>query len=118
VVAPVFPHVVSRFVVRLDGIDTPELRTKDEWEKKAAKVVRHLVEQRILNDIIEFVEIGHDKYGRLLSKVQHNGESLNDWLIAQGWAAPYDGQGAKLSKKMDWESKVSEYLRSDPDFEF
>merc|ERR1719384_38722 len=46
IVAPLFDGVISRFRVRLNGIDAPEIRTKDEWEKKAGYIVRDILNEK------------------------------------------------------------------------
>jgi endonuclease YncB( thermonuclease family) len=56
----------TRFVCRLSGVDTAEVRTADDDEKTHAIRAREHVRGRILNKLVE-VECGQfDKYGRLL----------------------------------------------------
>jgi endonuclease YncB( thermonuclease family) len=59
-----------RFSCRLNGVDTPELRTKDTDEKAAAVVARDLVKELILGKVVDVEVQGWDKYGRLLVAVQ------------------------------------------------
>lgn len=59
----------TRFVGRLQKIDTPEIRSKETEEKIAAKTARDYLRSRILDDLI-VVRCGEfDKYGRLLIEV-------------------------------------------------
>eukprot|EP01084_Bolivina_argentea_P313181 542320_1 len=109
IAAPLFNEVIARFRVRLARIDCPELRTKDEWEKKAGYIVKEILENKIGNKIIELTNVKYDKYGRILSEIILNGENINDWLLDSDWACPYEGKGEKLVKKTDWKSKVIEY---------
>ena len=109
VIAPIFDGVMSRFRVRLNGIDTPELRTKDEWEKKAGNIVKNILIEKIGDQIIELRDVSYDKYGRILANIIFNDENINQWLIEIGWAFPYEGKGEKLVKKTNWKSKVLQY---------
>ena len=109
IIAPLFDGVISRFRVRLNGIDTPELRTKNEWEKKAGYIVKDMLVEKIGDKIIELRDVSYDKYGRILANVFLNGENINEWLINTGWAFPYEGKGEKLAQKADWESKVMQF---------
>ena len=36
-------------------------------------------------------DLGTEKYGRVLAKLHRNGVCLNDWLVKEGLAVPYDG---------------------------
>ena len=106
----VFPlqNELYRWTCRLTGIDTPELRTRNKTEKKFGYIVRNTLREKILNKMV-IIECGEfDKYGRLLGKIylkQDNdaqsggGESvsINDWLVQNKYAFPYDG-----GKKQDW----------------
>ena len=109
IAAPIFNGIISRFKVRLAKIDTPELRTKNEWEKSAAVIVKNLLKNKIENKIIELIDVKYDKYGRLLAEVMLNDENINKWLLDSEWACMYDGKGTKLTKSIDWKSKVEEY---------
>ena len=70
-----------RFSVRLLGIDTPEIKTKDKNEKKIAEIARDKLKKKILNEIVELKDLGIDKYGRVLAYVRYNGRDLSKWLI-------------------------------------
>lgn len=60
-----------RFAVRVKGIDCPELRTKDENEKRVAIMAREYMKELIdSNDGFVFLQnITYDKYGRLCANV-------------------------------------------------
>jgi Kyanoviridae endonuclease len=93
-----FENQIYRFSVRLAGIDTPELRTRNEEEKKAGLAARNLLLMSIANDnaavfnkkqldideisskeiktllssdiyLVRIETQGFDKYGRLLVKI-------------------------------------------------
>ncbi len=86
--------------VRLRGIDTPELRTKNICEKKAAVVARDFVNKALVGaKRIDLINVDRDKYFRILADVVVDGGSLSELLLAQGYAYPYHG-GTK--QKIDW----------------
>ena len=80
-----------RFSIRLTGIDTPELRTKNLIEKKISIEARDKLRERILNKIVQLKTLTADKYGRLLCEVYYEGVYLNQWLLDEHYAVPYDG---------------------------
>jgi micrococcal nuclease len=76
---------------RLSGVDTPELRTSNKKEKEFGYQVRDLLREKILGKVLK-VKCGEfDKYGRLLGELFVDGESVNQWLISNGYAFAYDG---------------------------
>jgi len=83
-----------RWNCRLSGINTPEIRTKNTKEKEFGLLVRDKLKERIENKIL-LIKCGEfDKYGRLLVEIyENNGEllSINNWLIENNYAKPYDG---------------------------
>jgi micrococcal nuclease len=83
---------------RLYGIDAPELRSRVPGEKEAAQKARDFVKGLIMGQavVIESIE-KPDKYGRLLVRVwTKDGVCVNDRLLEEGMARPYDG-GEKIS---------------------
>lgn len=66
-----------KFVVRLDGIDTAEIRTKDKKEKAHALAAKQFVEEACLGEIILLRCHGTEKYGRLLADVFVPRENLS-----------------------------------------
>lgn len=83
---------------RLDGIDTPELRTKNKLEKKHAIKARDRLRDLILNKIVTIKCGKFDKYGRLLTKVYINDTNVANELIKHGFGKKYDG-----GKKEPWD---------------
>ena len=69
-----------RFSVRLRGIDSPEIRTKNESEKAAAILSRDQLLVKILHKIVYLKNIGKEKYGRLLADVFYNDVNCNQFL--------------------------------------
>lgn len=86
--------------VRLLGIDTPEIRTKDECEKKKALEAKKYVEDKINNaKEIDIINPTKGKYFRIVGDVVLDGQSLSQDLIKNDLAVSYDG-GKK--EKINW----------------
>ncbi|MCP4483691.1 MAG: thermonuclease family protein [Arcobacter sp.] len=83
---------------RINGIDTPEMRSKDTELKKIAVQARELVKSLILNKTVNLELDNFDKYGRVLCNAfDINGKSIAKTLIEEGLAKEYDG-----GKKQKW----------------
>ena len=95
--------------VRIAGVDTPEKRTRNLEEKAlgidATNWLKGKLEQAIKGDdeltIRTELKGGMGKYGRLLGwlYVGDDNVSLNEQMIGEGYAWPYDGG----TKKKDFE---------------
>lgn len=78
--------------IRIDGIDTPEIRTKCLSEKAQGLVAKATLETLFKGQKIELHNIRYGKYAaRVLATVTVNGENVADVLIQQGVARPYQG---------------------------
>ena len=83
--------------IRLAGIDTPESRTSDAYEKKLGLQAKEWLKHKLENakDIIIKTELpdSTEKYGRIIGHLFINGEetSLNNQMISEGYAWEYDG---------------------------
>ena len=92
-----------KWTCRLNGIDTPEIRTSNTEEKKFGFKVRDIVREKILNKKFNILCYSFDKYGRLLVDLYLNEkDTLNDWLINNKYAFSYDG-----GKKQSWTEILS-----------
>jgi len=100
-----------RMNCRLNGLDTPELKSKDEEEKNAAKLAKkHLIflltSQKTelefsreqcrkmcaeVNAIVKIRCLEFDKYGRLLVEIYNGDLNVNEKMISDGFAGAYDG---------------------------
>lgn len=92
---------IYRFSVRLNGIDTPEIRGKSVAEKELAIVVRDALRERIMHQIVELRNVANEKYGRILADVYIDNVSINDWLVEQNFAVPYTG--GKKMRPANWD---------------
>ena len=85
-----------RLSVRLNGIDTPEIKGKTEDEKIAAKHTRDAVSNLILNKVVTLKNIQSEKYGRILADVYFGELHVNEWLLKEKYAVKYDGGTKKI----------------------
>lgn len=93
-IASKLPFVNSplyRFPVRLNGIDSPEIKGKTDDEKTAAIIAREELKKLILNKEIILKNVQNEKYGRVLADVYIGELHVNNWMIQQGYAVKYDG---------------------------
>ena len=89
---------VYRFSVRLNGIDSPEIKGKTVEEKTAAIKSRDALKDIIFGQIVVLKDVKTEKYGRLLATVYHNNVNMNNWMLENNLAIPYDG-----GKKIEFE---------------
>ena len=92
------PIIGNKISIRVNGIDTPEIKGKCEKEIYDAKQVQQMVAD-ILKDAEQIVlrNMERGKYFRIAAEVIIDGESLGDMLIEAGVAVRYDG-GKKTHK--------------------
>ena len=86
---------------RLGRVDTPELRTKNKLEKQYGYIVRDKLREKILNKLVKVKCGDFDKYGRLLTEIYIEDESINQWLIDNNYAFEYDG-----GTKKNWQTHL------------
>ena len=93
-----------RFSIRMDGYDSPEMKSKNtdlvkkELEKKWARTSRDFLADMIMDKIVLLKCKDFDKYGRIVGTVELNGMNINDIMLARGYCRPYDG-----GHKSDWD---------------
>ena len=95
-IAAKLPHdgsPIYRLSVRLNGIDSPEIKGKgiSDDEKTAAKNARDFVSNMILDKYVRLENINSEKYGRILADVYYGDVHLNDLLLKERYAVPYAG---------------------------
>jgi endonuclease YncB( thermonuclease family) len=80
-------------LVRVRGIDAPELRARCDDERMRAKVASAALSRLVAGGHVVLKEIEGDKYfGRVIADVATpEGEDIGQALIAGGYARPYDG---------------------------
>ena len=85
-------------LIRLAGIDAPELKGACDAESNLAKEARNVLEAMIGDEAVTLRQIKYGKYaGRVLADVVNAaGEELGEALMAAGFARAYSG-GLRLS---------------------
>jgi micrococcal nuclease len=87
---------IYKFQVRLNGIDTPEMKSKNVDEKTMAKSARDYLSEKIMNKWVDLKDVQLEKYGRILADVYLGEEKVNDLLLERRFAVKYGG-GTKVS---------------------
>ena len=96
-IVPIEEQPIYRFSVRLNGIDTPEIKGKDYDEKEAAKRARDFLSSHVMNKMVTLEDVKLEKYGRLLATViSDSGKNMNQLMVKKRHAVAYDG-GTKKS---------------------
>jgi len=80
------------FPVRIENIDCPEVRTRNESEKVLGFITKKHVESLVLDKIVALKLGEFDKFGRLLAKVYtREGVNVAEDLIERELAVKYNG---------------------------
>jgi len=95
---------IYRFSVRLNGIDSPEIKGGSASETKSAIKSRDALHNLIFGKVVELRGNRKEKYGRLLADLYYDdgssgygsGDSktaihVNQWMIDNKYSVPYDG---------------------------
>lgn len=82
---------IYKFQVRLNGIDTPEIKTKNSAEKEKALQCKTALSSLCLSQMVTLENVSLEKYGRILADVYCGGVHLNQYMIDNGFAVKYDG---------------------------
>ena len=92
------PIVGKNIAIRLNGVDTPEIKGKCQYEKDLALEARDFVRNKLANaKEIKLTKIERGKYFRVVAKVLIDGVSLEQELLDHGLAYKYNG-----GKKSSW----------------
>lgn len=103
-VASTLPYPESpiyRFQVRLNGLDTPEIKAKSSTEKILAVKSREALSAKILHQIVKLENTTTEKYGRLLADVYLGETNINQWMLDNKYAVSYTG-GTKY-RPVEWD---------------
>ena len=92
------PIVGKNIPIRLNGVDTPEIRGKCQYEKDLALKARDFVRNRLTNaKEIKLAKLQRGKYFRVVADVMIDGVSLEQELLENKLAYKYTG-----GKKSSW----------------
>lgn len=93
------PIAGERIGIRINGIDTPEMRDNRPAVKALARKAKQYTVQRLREGKqIDLQNMQRGKYFRIVADVYVDGSNLGKELITAGLAKPYDG-----GKKPKWE---------------
>ncbi len=90
--ATMWPGLAWTGSVRVEGVDTPEIRGKCEGEKRKAVAARDFVRKQV-GKRITLVNVKKGKYaGRVVARIRlADGTDLTELLIRAKHGRPYDG---------------------------
>lgn len=98
---PYMNSPIYRFSVRLNGIDCPEVKSKTLIEKELAINARDALANKIMRKNVTLQNVSLEKYGRLLADVYCDGIHMNQWMLDNKFALPYDG--GKKTRPAEWD---------------
>ena len=95
-----YPEIIGyRMGIRVNGIDTPEMRGKCQQEKALARKAKELTVTELRKaKTIELRNMKRGKYFRIVADVYVDNKNLGEMLIKQNLAVAYDGG----HKAKDW----------------
>jgi len=97
-IASLPPIVGKNIAIRVNGVDTPEIRGKCQYEKNLALKARDFVRDRLANaKEIKLTNLQRGKYFRVVANVLVDGVSLEQELLDNELAYEYSG-----GKKLNW----------------
>ena len=92
------PIVGKNIPIRVNGVDTPEIRGKCQYEKNLALKARDFVRGKLANaKEIKLTNLQRGKYFRVVANVLVDGVSLEQELLDNELAYEYSG-----GKKLNW----------------
>jgi micrococcal nuclease len=92
------PIVGKNIPIRLNGVDTPEIQGKCQYEKDLALKARDFVRNKLANaKEIKLTKLQRGKYFRVVADVMVDGVSLEKELLENKLAYKYTG-----GKKSSW----------------
>jgi micrococcal nuclease len=97
-IASLPPIVGKNIPIRVNGVDTPEIQGKCQYEKNLALKARDFVRGKLANaKEIKLTNLQRGKYFRVVANVLVDGVSLEQELLDNELAYGYDG-----GKKLGW----------------
>jgi micrococcal nuclease len=92
------PIVGKNIPIRLNGVDTPEIQGKCQYEKDLALKARDFVRKKLANaKEIKLTKLQRGKYFRVVADVMIDGVSIEQELLENKLAYKYTG-----GKKSSW----------------
>lgn len=81
-------HFIQR--LRLNRIDTDELKDKDPIKRASANKAKDFLTETLLNKTVIIKTSKSDKYGRYLADVILNGQDISDLMLEKSLAHIYE----------------------------
>lgn len=86
-------------IVRISGIDTPSIRTRDLIEKQFGLASKKRAEellpigsrQILISELDHSGDVAHGKFGRILGDFQINNSTFAKLMLEEYYAVPYSG---------------------------
>jgi endonuclease YncB( thermonuclease family) len=72
---------IYRYSVRLNSIDSPEIKGVTSKEKELAVHSRDALSALILGKVVELRNNKKEKYGRILADIYYNEVHVNKWML-------------------------------------
>ena len=93
------PNIFRYIPLRLYGIDTPEIKTKNIEEKIKAQCAKDFVKNELINSQeINLINCKKDKYFRINCSVIYDGKNLTEILLKNNLGYQYYGGHKSLNK--------------------
>ena len=107
-----FNIVLAGQRVRMAGVDTPESRTTNKEEKPRGLLSKKKLAEKL--PVGSWVKINtlksdnnDDKFGRILGEfILEDGTNVNQWMIENNYAVPYQGENKELVQEQHQANKA------------
>ena len=87
-----FPNQAFVGSIRINGIDTPEIHTRNQCEKRMGLNAKSALMDFLKGKSVTVSNVKNGKYaGRVLGDLHANGESAATYMLRKGYAKPYFG---------------------------
>ncbi len=86
----------QRHTIRLASIDAPEIGRDGRPSQAFSQASRRALDSRVLGELLQARCFEIDNYGRdVCELLDHRQQSINRWLVSEGWAWANREQGGK-----------------------
>ena len=91
-ILPYDDYPLYHWSVRLKGIESPEMKSKNKSEKECANIAQKTLSEFIFDKHVELRNVQMEKYGRILADVYYHNVNLSTFMLAKRLAVSYDGR--------------------------
>lgn len=97
-IAGLHPIISNEISIRVNGVDTPEIRGDDQCARLLARNAKKFTKELLMgSEVVELHNLKRGKYFRIVADVSVDGIDLGGALVAAGLARSYYG-----GKKKKW----------------